>query len=57
MTSIGALAFDEYGRPFFILRDQERQKRLVGIDAIKVGRACVTFGLFTDPVSFVSLIF
>jgi len=35
MTSIGALAFDEYGRPFFILRDQERQKRLVGIDAVK----------------------
>lgn len=35
MTSIGALAFDEYGRPFFILRDQERQKRLVGSDAVK----------------------
>lgn len=32
----GAVAFDEYGRPFIILRDQERQKRLTGIDALKV---------------------
>ncbi|KAK2576102.1 hypothetical protein KPH14_007436 [Odynerus spinipes] len=31
----GTVAFDEYGRPFIILRDQERQKRLTGIDAIK----------------------
>ncbi|XP_055690453.1 T-complex protein 1 subunit epsilon [Lutzomyia longipalpis] len=31
----GALAFDEFGRPFIILRDQERQKRLTGTDAIK----------------------
>lgn len=29
------LAFDEYGRPFIILKDQERQKRLTGIDAHK----------------------
>lgn len=35
MTAVGALAFDEYGRPFFIFKDQERQKRLVGSDAIK----------------------
>lgn len=36
MTAIpGAVAFDEYGRPFIILRDQERQKRLTGINAIK----------------------
>lgn len=35
MTTLGALAFDEYGRPFFIFKDQERQKRLVGSDAIK----------------------
>ena len=32
----GQLAFDEYGRPFLILRDQDRQKRLTGIDAHKV---------------------
>uniref|UniRef100_A0A1L8DUF7 T-complex protein 1 subunit epsilon n=1 Tax=Nyssomyia neivai TaxID=330878 RepID=A0A1L8DUF7_9DIPT len=31
----GALAFDEFGRPFIILRDQENQKRLTGTDAIK----------------------
>ncbi|XP_059613416.1 T-complex protein 1 subunit epsilon [Phlebotomus argentipes] len=31
----GSLAFDEFGRPFIILRDQERQKRLTGADAIK----------------------
>ncbi|KAF9804026.1 hypothetical protein SFRURICE_019222 [Spodoptera frugiperda] len=31
----GAVAFDEYGRPFIILRDQDRQKRLTGIDALK----------------------
>ena len=36
MTSIGSLAFDEYGRPFLILRDQENQNRLTGKDAIKV---------------------
>jgi len=35
MTTMGALAFDEFGRPFFILRDQERQRRLVGPEAIK----------------------
>ncbi|KAJ2938204.1 hypothetical protein O0L34_g18545 [Tuta absoluta] len=31
----GSVAFDEYGRPFIILRDQEQQKRLTGIDALK----------------------
>ncbi|XP_012274191.1 T-complex protein 1 subunit epsilon [Orussus abietinus] len=36
MTAIpGSIAFDEYGRPFIILRDQEKQKRLTGNDAIK----------------------
>ncbi|XP_074604200.1 chaperonin containing TCP1 subunit 5 [Brevipalpus obovatus] len=33
MTSIGALAFDEFGRPFLILK--EKQKRLTGLDALK----------------------
>ena len=36
MASVGHLAFDEFGRPFFILKDQERQKRLTGTEAIKV---------------------
>ncbi|KAF9618992.1 hypothetical protein IFM89_003299 [Coptis chinensis] len=30
-----ALAFDEYGRPFIIVRDQEQETRLRGIDAQK----------------------
>ncbi|RWS04422.1 T-complex protein 1 subunit epsilon-like protein [Dinothrombium tinctorium] len=33
MTAIGSLAFDEFGRPFFILK--EKQKRLTGVDALK----------------------
>jgi len=40
MSSVGTLAFDEYGRPFIILKDQEKQKRLVGIDAHKVYLGC-----------------
>lgn len=35
MSATGTLAFDEYGRPFIIIRDQERKKRLTGIDALK----------------------
>lgn len=31
----GTVAFDEYGRPFIILRDQDKQKRLTGTDALK----------------------
>ncbi len=34
--AMGSLAFDEYGRPFIILRDQANQNRLTGKDAIKV---------------------
>jgi len=40
---MGALAFDEFGRPFFILKDQERQRRLVGSEAIKV---CLDFNFW-----------
>lgn len=31
----GSLAFDEYGRPFIIIKDQDKQNRLTGNDAIK----------------------
>merc|ERR1711963_1230973 len=31
----GSLAFDEFGRPFIILKDEAQQKRLTGNDAIK----------------------
>ncbi len=30
------LGFDEYGRPFLIMNDQENQQRLTGLDALKV---------------------
>jgi T-complex protein 1 subunit epsilon len=33
---MGSIAFDEYGRPFIILRDQETKQRLSGIEAHKV---------------------
>ncbi|WAR06461.1 TCPE-like protein [Mya arenaria] len=35
MGSKGSLAFDEYGRPFIIIRDQESKSRLTGIEAHK----------------------
>lgn len=40
----GSIAFDEYGRPFIIIRDQDKQKRLTGVDALKV--RIVLFTLF-----------
>ena len=36
MSVTPALAFDEFGRPFIILRDQSTKKRLHGIEAHKV---------------------
>jgi T-complex protein 1 subunit epsilon len=39
----GTLAFDEYGRPFIIIRDQQNQKRLTGVDALKVSFAFYNF--------------
>jgi len=33
--SMGSLAFDEFGRPFMILKDEASQNRLTGSDAIK----------------------
>lgn len=35
MESRGSIAFDEYGRPFIIIRDQESKGRLSGIEAHK----------------------
>ncbi|GAU93109.1 hypothetical protein RvY_05096 [Ramazzottius varieornatus] len=35
MTALGQLVFDEFGKPFVILRNQESKKRLVGIEALK----------------------
>lgn len=38
----GSVAFDEFGHPFIILRDQDRQKRLTGTEALKshINAAC-----------------
>ena len=33
--SMGSLAFDEFGRPFLILKDEDKQDRMTGTDAIK----------------------
>lgn len=35
MSSQGSIAFDEYGRPFIIIRDQQTKGRLTGIEAHK----------------------
>ncbi|XP_022650916.1 T-complex protein 1 subunit epsilon-like [Varroa jacobsoni] len=35
MSSIGTLSFDEFGRPFIIIKDQDKKKRLQGIEALK----------------------
>jgi hypothetical protein len=50
MAAVGSLAFDEFGRPFLILRDQE-QKRLTGKDAIKVKKIIFSFGHILSPFS------
>jgi T-complex protein 1 subunit epsilon len=31
-----SLAFDEYGRPFIVLKEQDTKRRIKGIEAIKV---------------------
>ena len=41
MASHGQIAFDEFGRPFIILKDQENQKRLTGLDAQKVNKSYI----------------
>ncbi|MGH0143845.1 UNVERIFIED_CONTAM: hypothetical protein FKN15_038433 [Acipenser sinensis] len=35
MSNLGTLAFDEYGRPFIIIKDQDKKSRLSGLDALK----------------------
>lgn len=38
-----SLAFDENGRPFIILREQEKKKRVKGLEAHKVKYSIVQF--------------
>lgn len=45
MSAMGTLAFDEYGRPFLILKDQERKSRTTGLEALKVKRGCSEAGV------------
>ncbi|XP_008586915.1 PREDICTED: T-complex protein 1 subunit epsilon isoform X2 [Galeopterus variegatus] len=35
MASVGTLAFDEYGHPFLIIKDQDRKSCLMGLEALK----------------------
>uniref|UniRef100_A0AAY4ABL1 T-complex protein 1 subunit epsilon n=1 Tax=Denticeps clupeoides TaxID=299321 RepID=A0AAY4ABL1_9TELE len=35
MSTLGTLAFDEYGRPFIIIKDQDKKSRLTGLEALK----------------------
>ncbi|XP_055519021.1 T-complex protein 1 subunit epsilon [Leucoraja erinacea] len=35
MSAIGTIAFDEYGRPFIIIKDQDSKTRLTGLEALK----------------------
>ena len=44
-----SLVFDEYGRPFIILREQQAKSRLKGLEAQKV-RACVGMRVFSKCV-------
>lgn len=41
------LTFDEFGRPFIIIRDQEKKKRLTGIQAHKVSGYEIVYCLVT----------
>ena len=46
-----SLAFDEYGRPFIIIRDQAQKQRLKGLEAQKVRLDDVFFSLSLFDVS------
>lgn len=37
-----SLAFDENGRPFIILREQEKKKRVKGLEAHKVSNDLIS---------------
>jgi hypothetical protein len=38
-----SIAFDEFGRPYIIIRDQGAKKRIKGVDALKVGAIFIIF--------------
>lgn len=46
-----SLAFDENGRPFIILREQEKKKRVKGLEAHKVSvKICFGCANYVDPL-------
>ena len=50
-----SLAFDEYGRPFIIIREQDKKKRTKGLEAHKVSMKYILHqgcSLLTCPSSF-----
>ncbi len=44
-----SLAFDENGRPFIILREQEKKKRCKGLEAHKVSESALQFNKLFRP--------
>lgn len=48
-----SLAFDEYGRPFLIIREQEKKQRLQGLEAQKVRFHVVIETAFLSPLPLV----
>lgn len=36
MPAAGQLMFDDNGQAFIVIREQEKQKRIIGIEALKV---------------------
>ena len=49
MSGTPALAFDEFGRPFIIIRDQSSKKRLKGIEAHKVQPVQAALSVLAHP--------
>ena len=43
-----SLVFDEYGRPFVILREQQEKARIKGLEAQKVSPVPVRFVCYCD---------
>lgn len=52
-----SLIFDEYGRPYVIIRDQETKSRLKGLDAQKVSNSSLGLGCFASRRTVTSLLY
>lgn len=47
-----SMIFDEYGRPFIILREQQAQARIRGKEAQKVSNRCTVINFFKQMIYF-----